>query len=349
MKTEVSMDGTKFLINGRLTYESAAAPIQGMLLNSRMVQAVFDDECPETRERWRYPDTGEWNPDRNTNEFCATLPVYRDHGLLAVTVGLQGGGSVYDADVYDRYVNSVFAPDGEFKQPYFDRLTRILKAADDLGMIVIVNYFYWKQIEKMPDDDVVLDVTARTTEWLLQSGFRNILVDVANEAHAFWKRDLFLPENVHRVLDVAMNTTVGGRRLLCSVSTSGGKQLPVGKWLEMEDFSLPHGNGCSAEQLTAKLNQLKGTSEHKARPRPVMVNEDGISMDNFDAATASGCSWGFYAQGYGSGYGEWGKREREKTYDALSGYQTVPINWSINTPAKKAFFDKARELTGGAG
>jgi hypothetical protein len=72
-----------------------------------MVQAIFDDENPETAVHWRYPDTGRWDADRNTDEFCAALPQYRRHGLLAVTVGLQGGGSIYTPEIYDHFLITV--------------------------------------------------------------------------------------------------------------------------------------------------------------------------------------------------------------------------------------------------
>ncbi|HMO26254.1 MAG TPA: hypothetical protein PKB10_08290, partial [Tepidisphaeraceae bacterium] len=86
MQTCLDIDGVDFLINGRPTYEGvewAGRRIEGLLLNSRMVQAIFDDEHPETRSCWAYLDTGQWDPDRNTREFCDMLPVYRRHGLLA--------------------------------------------------------------------------------------------------------------------------------------------------------------------------------------------------------------------------------------------------------------------------
>lgn len=87
MNTEIQIDGTRFLINGRPTYEGVTyrgKPVEGLLLNSGMVQAIFDDENPETAGHWRYPDTGLWDPDRNTDEFCAVLPLYRQHGLPSI-------------------------------------------------------------------------------------------------------------------------------------------------------------------------------------------------------------------------------------------------------------------------
>ncbi len=97
MTTVVEIDGARFLINGRPTCEGVTwqgRSMEGLLMNARMVQAIFDDENPATRGVWAYPDTGRWEPERNTDEFCQALPTYRQHGLLAVTVGLQGGGAL---------------------------------------------------------------------------------------------------------------------------------------------------------------------------------------------------------------------------------------------------------------
>jgi hypothetical protein len=38
--------------------------IEGLLMNSRMVQGIFDDLNPATRDMWVYPDTQRWDPDR---------------------------------------------------------------------------------------------------------------------------------------------------------------------------------------------------------------------------------------------------------------------------------------------
>jgi hypothetical protein len=355
MKTEVAIDGTKFLINGRPTYEGVTwqgREVEGLLLNSRMVQAVFDDASPETRERWAYPDTGEWDPDRNTDEFCAALPAYREHGLLAVTVGLQGGGSVYVPEVYDEYVNSAYEPDGAFKEPYFDRLLRVIRAADEAGVVVIVNYFYVKHAPRLEGDDVLFDVTRRVTEWLLETGYRNLLVDVANEAAEWWPLELMQPPGIARLIEAAKEVTVDGRRLLVGSSSSGGMdQYAKGEWLAAEDFSMPHGNGRTPEELKEKIRRLRAEPDYLQRPRPVCINEDSIFVENLEAAVREGASWGFYCQGYGSEYQDrmnWKAHGREDSYEDLSGYQTAPVNWGINTDIKRAFFGKVNEITGGA-
>jgi len=353
MKTEVAIEGTRFLINGKPTYPGVShkgKPVEGLLMNSRMIQAIFDDENPPTRELWKYPDTGTYDPQRNTREFCAQLPVYRAHGLLGVTVGLQGGGSIYAPDIYNTYRMSAFAEDATLKKPYFDRLLTVLKAADDVGMIVIVNYFYWKQVEHIKDDNCLLKVTEKATDWLLRTGYRNILIDVANESGTWWKRPICEPQEIHKLIGVANRTTLNGRRLLVSSSTGGGDQIPTDAWMAAEDFSLPHGNGCTPAELRTKLQRIKATAEYRKRPRPLLINEDGVNLENCEVSVDEYCSWGYYAQGAGSKdkmYDDiWGS-VREHDFGDLSGFQTLPVNWGINTRDKSEFFNKVKEITKG--
>ena len=129
-KTIVSIAGEQFHINGKPTYagRSKGIPIEGMLLNSRMVQGTFDDENPETRPLWNYPD-GPWDPDRNTREFIAAMPTWKAHGLLAFTTNLQGG-SPQGYSKAQPWVNSAFTWDGELRGEYADRMGRVLDAAE---------------------------------------------------------------------------------------------------------------------------------------------------------------------------------------------------------------------------
>ena len=92
--TTVSIVRDEFHINGKPTYAGRTwngHKIQGLLLNSRMVQGIFDDRNPDTTKLWAYPDTGVWDAERNTREFIAAMPEWRSHGLLAFTLNLQGG------------------------------------------------------------------------------------------------------------------------------------------------------------------------------------------------------------------------------------------------------------------
>ncbi len=78
--TTIDIHDAKFSIDGAPTYAGRTFrgyEIEGLLLNTRMVQATFDDLNPATRARWAYPDTGVWDAERNVEEFldrAADLP-----------------------------------------------------------------------------------------------------------------------------------------------------------------------------------------------------------------------------------------------------------------------------------
>jgi len=351
MKTTIEIDGEKILINGKPSYEGIeykGHSIEGLIMNSRMIQAITDDENPVTRRLWVYPDTNIWDPERNTNEFCKNLPEYRKYGLLGITVGLQGGGSIYEPSVWNNCEMSAFKQDGSLKKDWLNRLLKVLETADSCGIVVIVNYFYWKNIRLIFEKNIIKAVET-ATDWLLRTGFKNILVDIANECGEGWKPEICRPSQIHKLINIAKSITLNNRRLLVGCST-GGDNLQTEEWLESEDIFFPHGNGNTPEILKQRLTKIRQTSSYKKRPRPLIINEDGVDLLNLEAAIESHASWGFYAQGKGSQekiYEKiFGEGEREKDYSKLSGFQTLPVNWSINTDKTKIlFFNKIKEIT----
>ena len=96
-RTKVTITGNQFYINGELTYKGRfwkGNKIEGLLLNSRMVQGIFDDLNPKTRENFVYPDTKVWDANRNTKEFISHMEEWKSNGLLAFTLNLQGGSPI---------------------------------------------------------------------------------------------------------------------------------------------------------------------------------------------------------------------------------------------------------------
>jgi hypothetical protein len=153
-KTKVAIEGDTFLINGKPTYTGRTwrgHRIEGLLLNARLVQGIFDDLNPQTRSRWTYPDTGTWDPERNTREFLAAMPAWRSHGLLAFTINMQGGCPVGYARGKQPWHNSALREDGSLRPDYMSRLDRILRRADELGMVVILGVYYFGQDERLRD------------------------------------------------------------------------------------------------------------------------------------------------------------------------------------------------------
>ena len=354
-KTVVGISGPKFTINGRPTYSAAqgfpnADPrLEGTLLNVRAVQAIFDDaNYPRRGSRanpyptevmgpvfFDYPD-GKWDPDRNVNEFIAALPDWRRCGLLAFTVNLQGGGPTdgnYGGDQMQPHDNSGFDAEGNLKPAYARRLEKVIAAADDLGMVAIVGLFYFGENERVPvapDSRYVRKAITDSAAFLKSLPYRNVLIEINNEASAGgYRHSILQPNGIVEAVSLAQQTL--GKEIPVSMSWSGGLQpagSPGDKALRAVDYVMFHTNGKTPEQVRTDIAAMR---QWVGKDRPLMINEDGVSAFNLHAAVADGVGWGFYDQGWN---------------DYVHGFQSPPTNWRINTPVKWLFFEQVARLSG---
>ncbi len=374
-RTRIEIDGQRFLIDGRPTYpgrEWHGAPIEGLLLNARMVQATFDDENELTRPLWSYPD-GPWDPERNTREFMAALPSYRAHGLLAVTLNLQGGcpTGYYRPERLEEILaplspearqavrqqltgrlagaqpwhNSAFDAQGRLKEPYLRRLALVLDRLDALGMVAILGVFYFGQDERLEDERAVRRALDETVHWLLARGDRHVLLEVNNECNvARYEHEILRPHRVHELIAQARAASLAGRRLLAGTSYGGGR-VPDDSVVAASDFILLHGNGVGdPARITQMVDETRALPAYRARPMPILFNEDDHfdfdrPRNNFVAAVERYASWGFFDGGAASG----GGIAHGNYHD---GFQLVPVDWRIGTPTKQQFFALLREMTG---
>lgn len=351
--TTVGITGTSFTINGKPTHAGRVfegKQIEGLLFNVRAVQATFDDANAATRPHWAYPDTGAWDAQRNVDEFCAALPSWKAHGVLGFTLNVQGGGARYFPDVYDAYDNNGFMPDGDLKPDYARRLRQVLARADDLDMIAILGIFYWKHVSKLQGDKAIRRAADSAVQLVIDSGHRNVLIELANENQEKWPWEMLRPSQAHTFV-ADLKRTFASAELLFSTSVVARQMVIPEPLIAVCDFLLPHGNGMKPEEMGLYVAKLRATAAYRARPMPIAWNEDSPNVGNLDAAVAAGTGWGYYDQGFGSGW--WGdiwvdyrKQEREKDYATLSGFQTPPINWTINTDLKRAFFGRVAHITG---
>jgi hypothetical protein len=337
-KTTVAIRGEQFLVNGEPTYKGRTwngKKVEGLLMNSRMVQGIFDDRNPDTRGKWAYPDTKTWDPDRNTREFVAAMPKWRKHSLLAFTINLQGGSPQgYSKD--QPWHNSALNADGSLRPEYMDRLGKILDKADELGMVAILGIFYFGQDQRLADEDAVKRATDNAIDWLFDKGYRNVLIEVNNECNVRYDHAILKPDRVHELIDRVKARTRDGRRFPVGTSYGGGK-VPEPNVVKSSDFLLLHGNGVKDPARIAEMVRQTRKVEGY-RPMPILFNEDDHfdfdkPANNFVAAVGEYASWGYF---------DW--RMPGEGFD--DGYQSVPVNWGISSERKKAFFKLLSEITG---
>jgi hypothetical protein len=338
-QTAVAIDGDRFLVNGRPTHEGRTwrgLRIEGLLMNSRMVQGIFDDLNPETRNLWVYPDTKQWDAERNTREFIAAMPEWRRHGLLSFTINIQGG-SPQGYSQKQPWHNSGFNADGTLRVDYMSRLERILDRADALGMVPIVGYFYFGQDQRLENDEAVRRGVREATRWLLTRGYANVLVEIANECdNRAYEQPLIQAPRAHELIELAKTITEGGRRLPVSVSFNGGS-IPPPRVVAAADFLLLHGNGVGdPDRISRMVTETRAVAGYS--PKPILFNEDDHfdfdkPRNNFVAAVSQYASWGFF---------DW--RMPGEGFD--DGYQSVPVSWGIGSSRKRGFFSLVKEMTG---
>jgi hypothetical protein len=336
-RTLVEISGQAFVINGAPTYPGRAyqgMKTEGLLPNSRMVQAIFDDMNPETLGNWAYPDTGVWDPERNVAEFIAALPSYREAGLLAFTTNLQGGMPVLHAEERQPWHNSGWTAQGELRPEYASRIRRAIERADELGMVAILGLFYFGQDERLADERAVQRAVERAAGWVLDQGFTNVLIEINNECDILYDHEILQPHRVHELILRAKEITKDSQRLLVGTSYGGGT-IPGENVVAASDFVLLHGNGVEdPDRIAAMVRETRALRSY--RPMPILFNEDdhyGFEKpwNNMLAALSEYASWGYYDQGVNN---------------YRDGYQSPPTNWGINTERKKGFFSLVREVTG---
>jgi hypothetical protein len=336
-KTQVAIRGNQFFINGKPTYPNRywnGYQVEGLLMNSRMVQGLFDDANPETRTLFHYPDTKKWDADRNTDEFVKAMREWHRYGLNAFTLNLQGGSPTGYGNRSWR--NSAFDENGYLRQDYRKRLDKILRQADKLGMVVILGYFYFGQDQYLKDEKAVLHAVDQASEWVLKKGYRNVIVEINNECDIPYDHAVLKPDRVHELIGRVKQKEHNGHRLLVSTSYGGGA-IPKPNVVGVSDFILLHANGVSDPgKIPVLVEQTKQVEGY--RNQPIVFNEDDHydfdkPENNFVNAVKAYASWGFFDY----------RRPKEAFTE---GYQSVPVDWGVNSGRKTAFFNKVKEITG---
>ena len=164
------------------------------------------------------------------------------------------------------------------------------------------------------------------------------MVEVNNECDVkAYDHEILMPERVHELVELVRSKTLNGRRLLVGTSFKGNA-IPTPNVTKVSDFILIHGNGVKQpERITEMVALTKEVEGYTGQP--ILFNEDDhYDYDqpafNMGNAVKAYASWGYF------------DFRRKDESDITIGYQSVPVDWRINSPRKEAFFGKLKEITG---
>jgi hypothetical protein len=282
--------------------------IRGRLMNFRAANALFDDES-------RSNDY----PEANTDAFIANFDAYHAHGIRAMTVSLQGGNPGYTAGVV-----SAFRSDGSLKSAWMARAARVIEAADARGMVVILTYFYQRQDQVLASNDAVRAGTRNVTDWLIANGYRNVIIEIANEWNSpLHDRTIIKTNSASAGIAELVNIAKGrflGRGWRAPVSASSRDTTFAGALREAADLALIHGNVTTPENDAAGVARLVGDPSVTG---PVVMNEDhaGDSVNAENLLEDRTAATGVVLAG-----GSWGQMWRRYN-------QWFPFEWSHGTSA----------------
>jgi len=222
-------------------------------------------------------------------------------------------------------------------EQYAKRISSVIEACDQLGMVVILQLFYfgqdtvfetWVECEAYRNhENQICSAVDHAVDYVCTNGYRNVIIEIANEVmeghyhHAILKPGR-VAELIHRVRERARNKH--GQTLL--VSTSEAALLSPRQWTqeqiddvyEASDLVIIHGGDVE------KVELFQSRPWFQKRPRPIITNESQ-GEQAFDAMVKREISFGLHS-----------------TY-----FQTVfPPKWGVWENETLWFFHKVKELTG---
>jgi hypothetical protein len=208
-------------------------------------------------------------------------------------------------------------------------------------MVVILGLFYWKQAHVLADEPAVENAVTNTVDWLVARGARNVLLEIGNEVDLAYPHAIIGATRCHELVALAQKHSQGklntpAKRLLVSTSLVLWPRFSD-ELMAVCDFLLPHGNRAHHPD-GIRLLVVRNRAVASYRGQPIIFNEDDhFDFDkpdnNFVAAIGEGASWGFFDY----------RSTREPFAD---GFQSLPVDWTISSVRKKAFFGLLKEITG---
>jgi len=162
------------------------------------------------------------------------------------------------------------------------------------------------------------------------------MIEINNECNIAYDHEILRPERVHELIEMVKNKEMNGFRFYAGTSYGGGF-IPLSNVVRASDFILLHGNGVSdPDYITRMVDSTRRVTGYT--PKPILFNEDDhfdfdMEKNNFTNAIKSYASWGYFDY-----------RMKDESFE--EGYQSVPVDWSINSERKKGFFILLKEITG---
>jgi hypothetical protein len=183
---------------------------------------------------------------KNINSFLDNLKYLQNSGINIISAAFQSPNPFREYYIKSReqdklkniaHSSSAIKPDGSLDYNFLDNLELIIKTADSSGLAVLVNILDSSCEHIFSDEFAVITAIFNAADWLISKKFNNILVNLTNISHTFYKSSVLNGEkyiNIFKSVKQAAgdNLILGaGIKNLAGVSPAG-----VDAYIKSSDF-----------------------------------------------------------------------------------------------------------------
>lgn len=172
--------------------------------------------------------------DKTTQDLIDSLDLYKSYGVNMVSVYLMGS----------RYGDvKGYRPDASLDSTYAKRMARIIEAAEERGMVVLVGCLYWSTSRAKEDlghwtQAEANKAVANTVKWLVQHDYRNVFIDPDNEGMASKATGWLIESMIAAAHEVDPSIMVANNNHKaagnCDLNIHHGPKKPYKPWVNTE-------------------------------------------------------------------------------------------------------------------
>jgi len=324
--TNVKIQNGKFYINGIISNEKNIVS-EGKLIG------IYTDMCS-------FFDKNICDVVKNKTEFINNLKKWRNLNINLVTLGLQNPNPFEEyykkAREQDKSKNISFESsavnsDGSLNFDFLKNAEEIINAADSLNFIVLVNILSPSCEDIFEDEFSIINGILNITEWILEKKFSNVIVNLTDVSHTFYKSSVLTGTGIIKILKSVKEKTKDNIIFGAGIkSFTNISEKYINEYIKLSDFIPIYTNSAiSAKPAgnTKKMLENIFFFRQTTHNTPIiMVKGDDLSerynaygKNNLFEALENNISWCYY-----------NKEE----------FVILPIDWDKDSsPKKKNFFE----------
>jgi len=248
----------------------------------------------------------------NTREFIDNLTHLRHSGIDIISAGFCSPNP--EREYYKKFrdqdresivlcSNSAITSDGriDLNSPFLANLELVITEAESLGVAVLVNILDSACEHIFADEFAVATAIFNAAEWLISKRFANIIVNLTNISHTFYKSSVLNGDKFISILESVKKST--GDKLIIGAGMknfAGVSARALDLYIKSSDF-IPLYSVNYKTHNTKKMLENIYFFKSRAKVPLIMAKGDDLSgkynnygKNNMAEAMENGVSWCYY-------------------------------------------------------